>query len=125
MRISITILLFFTSSYYLSQKGKISGYTLDTKNEIIPNVTIYFDSIDKIIYSNNEGFYNSPKFDFGNYTIHFHSFGYEKKIYTISIDSTHKKNPNIILKELSYKLEEYEYLEEKNSILENLEQLKV
>ena len=113
MRISITILLFFTSSYYLSQKGKISGYTLDTKNEIIPNVTIYFDSIDKIIYSNNEGFYNSPKFDFGNYTIHFHSFGYEKKIYTINIDSKHKKNQNIILKDLIYELEEYEFLEEK------------
>ena len=113
MRISITILLFFTSSYYLSQKGKISGYTLDTKNEIIPNVTIYFDSIDKIIYSNNEGFYNSPKFDFGNYTIHFHSFGYEKKIYTINIDSEHKKNQNIILKDLRYELEEYEFIEEK------------
>ena len=105
MRISITILLVFISSYYLSQKGKISGYTLDTKNEIIPNVTIYFDSIDKIIYSNNEGFYNSPKFDFGNYTIHFHSFGYEKKIYTINIDSEHKKNQNIILKDLRYELE--------------------
>ena len=113
MRISITILLVFISSYYLSQKGKISGYTLDSNNEIIPNVTIYFDSIDKIIYSNNEGFYSSPKFDYGKYTVHFHSFGYEKNIFTISIDSTHKKNQNIILKELSYKLEEYEFLEEK------------
>ena len=113
MRISITILLVFICSYYLSQKGKISGYTLDNNNEIIPNVTIYFDSIDKIIYSNNEGFYSTPKFDFGKYRVHFHSFGYEKKIYTISIDSAHKKNQNIILKELSYKLEEYEFLEEK------------
>ncbi len=113
MRISITILLVFISSYYLSQKGKISGYTLDSNNEIIPNVTIYFDSIDKIIYSNNEGFYSSPKFEFGDYKVHFHSFGYQKKIYTISIDSAHKKNQNIILKELSYNLEEYEYLEEK------------
>ena len=113
MRISITILLVFISSYYLSQKGKISGYTLDSNNEIIPNVTIYFDSIDKIIYSNNEGFYSSPKFEFGDYKVHFHSFGYQKKIYTISIDSAHKKNQNIIIKELSYNLEEYEYLEEK------------
>ncbi len=113
MRTSITILLVFISSYCLSQKGKISGYTLDSNNEIIPNVTIYFDSIDKIIYSNNEGFYSSPKFDFGKYRVHFHSFGYVKKIYTISIDSAHKKNQNIILKELSYKLEEYEFLEEK------------
>ena len=103
----------FISSYYLSQKGKISGYTLDSNFEIIPNVTIYFDSIDKIIYSNNEGFYSSPKFEFGDYKVHFHSFGYQKKIYTISIDSAHKKNQNIILKELSYNLEEYEYLEEK------------
>ena len=113
MRISITILLVFISSYYLSQKGKISGYTLDSNNEIIPNVTIYFDSIDKIIYSNNEGFYSSPKFYFGKYTVHFHSFGYQKNIYTINIDSTHKKNQNIILKELNYKLEEYEFSEEK------------
>ena len=113
MRISITILLVFVSSYYLSQKGKISGYTLDNNNEIIPNVTIYFDSIDKIIYSNYEGFYSTPKFEFGDYKVHFHSFGYQKKIYTISIDSAHKKNQNIILKELSYNLEEYEYLEEK------------
>ena len=65
MRISITIILVFISSYYLSQKGKISGYTLDNNNEIIPNVTIYFDSIDKIIYSNHEGFYSTPKFEFG------------------------------------------------------------
>ena len=113
MRISITILLVFISSYYLSQKGKISGYTLDSNNEIIPNVTIYFDSIDKIIYSNNEGFYSSPKFYFGKYKVHFHSFGYQKNIYTINIDSTHKKNQNIILKELNYKLEEYEFSEEK------------
>ena len=113
MRISITILLVFISSYYLSQKGKISGYTLDSNNEIIPNVTIYFDSIDKIIYSNNEGFYSSPKFYFGKYTVHFHSFGYQKNIYTLNIDSTHKKNQNIILKELNYKLEEYEFSEEK------------
>ena len=113
MRISITIILVFISSYYLSQKGKISGYTLDNNNEIIPNVTIYFDSIDKIIYSNHEGFYSTPKFEFGDYKVHFYSFGYQKKIYTISIDSAHKKNQNIILKELSYKLEEYEYLEEK------------
>ena len=113
MRISITILLVFVSSYYLSQKGKISGYILDNNNEIIPNVTIYFDSIDKIIYSNNVGFYSTPKFEFGDYKVHFHSFGYQKKIYTISIDSAHKKNQNIILKELSYNLEEYEYLEEK------------
>ena len=56
MRISITILLVFISSYYLSQKGKISGYTLDTNNEIIPNVTIYFDSIDKIIIVILKGF---------------------------------------------------------------------
>ena len=40
MRISISILLIFISSHYISQKGKISGYTLDTKNEIIPNVYI-------------------------------------------------------------------------------------
>ena len=113
MRISISILLVFISSHYISQKGKISGYTFDTNNEIIPNVTIYFDSIEKIIYSNNEGFFSTPKLDFGNYTVHFHSFGYEKKIYTINIDSIHKKNQNIILKELSYELEEYEYLEEK------------
>ena len=113
MRISFSILLVFISSHYISQKGKISGYTFDTNNEIIPNVTIYFDSIEKIIYSNNEGFFSTPKLDFGNYTVHFHSFGYEKKIYTINIDSIHKKNQNIILKELSYELEEYEYLEEK------------
>ena len=70
MRISITILLVFVSSYYISQKGKISGYILDNNNEIIPNVTIYFDSIDKIIYSNNVGFYSTPKFEFGDYKVY-------------------------------------------------------
>ena len=47
MRISISILLVFIAPLYFS-KGKISGYTFDTNNEIIPNVTIYFDSIERL-----------------------------------------------------------------------------
>jgi Fe(3+) dicitrate transport protein len=112
MKTRITLLFVFLSFYCLSQKGKISGFTFDSKNKIIPNVSIYFDSIDKIIYSNNEGFYSSPKLDLGTYIIDFHSFGYQKLVTSITIDSSHKKNQNIILKELSYELEEYEFLEE-------------
>ena len=81
------------------------------------------DSIEKIIYSNNEGFFSTPKLDLEIIQFIFILLD-TRKIYTINIDSIHKKNQNIILKELSYELEEYEYLEEKNLILENLELLK-
>ena len=53
MRIKTTFLLFIIYGFTFSQKGKIYGFVYDETESIIPNATIYFDSIDKIIYSNS------------------------------------------------------------------------
>ena len=113
MKTKLTFLFIIVYSCIFSQKGKISGFIYDKEKNMIPNATIYFDSIEKIIYSNSEGFYNSPKIKFGKYTVHYYMFGYEKKIIEVTIDSIQNKIQNIYLNELNYELEEYEFTEEK------------
>ncbi len=113
MKTKLTFLFILIYSCIFSQKGKISGFIYDKEKNIIPNATIYFDSIEKIIYSNTEGFYNSPKIKFGKYTVHYYMFGYEKKIVEVIIDSIQNKIQNIYLNELNYELEEYEFTDEK------------
>lgn len=113
MKTKLTFLFILICSCIFSQKGKISGFIYDKEKNIIPNATIYFDSIEKIIYSNTEGFYNSPKIKFGKYTVHYYMFGYEKKIVEVIIDSIQNKIQNIYLNELNYELEEYEFTDEK------------
>ena len=113
MKTKLTFLFILIFSCIFSQKGKISGFIYDKEKNIIPNATIYFDSIEKIIYSNTEGFYNSPKIKFGKYTVHYYMFGYEKKIVEVIIDSIQNKIQNIYLNELNYELEEYEFTDEK------------
>ena len=113
MKTKLTFLFILIFSCIFSQKGKISGFIYDKEKNIIPNATIYFDSIEKIIYSNTEGFYNSPKIKFGKYTVHYYMFGYEKKIIEVTIDSIQNKIQNIYLNELNYELEEYEFTDEK------------
>jgi len=113
MRIKVTFLLFIIYSFTFSQKGKIYGFVYDETESIIPNATIYFDSIDEIIYSNSSGFYNSPKIEMGKYDVFFYAFGYEKKLVRINIDSLQNKIQNIYLNEINYKLEEYEFKEER------------
>ena len=113
MKTKLTFLFILICSCIFSQKGKISGFIYDKEKNIIPNATIYFDSIEKIIYSNIEGFYNSPKIKFGKYTVHYYMFGYEKKIVEVIIDSIQNKIQNIYLNELNYELEEYEFTDEK------------
>ena len=113
MKTKLTFLFILVYSCIFSQKGKISGFIYDKEKNIIPNATIYFDSIEKIIYSNSEGFYNSPKIKFGKYTVHYYMFGYEKKIVEVIIDSIQNKIQNIYLNELNYELEEYEFTDEK------------
>ena len=113
MKTKLTFLFILIFSYIFSQKGKISGFIYDKEKNMVPNATIYFDSIEKIIYSNSEGFYNSPKIKFGKYTVHYYMFGYEKKIIEVTIDSIQNKIQNIYLNELNYELEEYEFTEEK------------
>ena len=113
MKTKLTFLFVLVNSFIFSQKGKIAGFIYDKEKNIIPNATIYFDSIEKIIYSNSQGFYNSPKIEFGKYTIHYYVFGYEKKTIRVTLDSLQKKIQNIYLTELNYNLEEFEYKEEK------------
>ncbi|MAW83898.1 MAG: iron(III) dicitrate transport protein FecA [Crocinitomicaceae bacterium] len=113
MKTKLTFLFILICSCIFSQKGKISGFIYDKEKNIIPNATIYFDSIEKIIYSNTEGFYNSPKIKFGKYTVHYYMFGYEKKIVDITIDSIQNKIQNIYLNQLNYELEEYEFTDKK------------
>ena len=105
MKTKLTFLFILIFSCIFSQKGKISGFIYDKEKNIIPNATIYFDSIEKIIYSNTEGFYNSPKIKFGKYTVHYYMFGYEKKIVEVIIDSIQNKIQNIYLNELNYELD--------------------
>ena len=56
MKTKLTYLFILVYSCIFSQKGKIAGFIYDKEKNIIPNATIYFDSIEKIIYSNKEDF---------------------------------------------------------------------
>ena len=112
MRINLFILTLFIIFQAKAQKGKISGTITDQKGNPIPYATVHIKEIDKVIYTNNQGFYNTPKIDYNSYTIQYHSIGFKKQSETVILNK-----PIVILKpkklqELNYKLDEFEVVEE-------------
>ena len=84
MRIKLIILIkIIVISNLHSQTGKISGTIFDNNNEKLPYSSVEILKInDKVpfnIYSNENGYFLTPKISFGFYQLTYFCYGFEKK----------------------------------------------
>ena len=110
MKIKLAILInFFAILGVHSQSGKISGVLFNVKNEKLAFSSITIKEINTsnpfTIYANENGYFLTPNLKFGSYQITYFSYGYEKKIDTINLNSK-LLNLTITLKTISYNLDE-------------------
>ena len=115
MRTKLLISLLLLCFNIFSQKGKIIGVTVDNNKNAIPFTSVLIKETNKVIYSNSEGFFSTPKLNFGEYNIEFISIGFESKIQTVKLDKPIVKLSELILDESSYELEEFEFKEKEIS----------
>lgn len=106
----LTILCF--SLNFLGQKGQISGLIIDEKEEVIPFSSIHISPIDKIIYTNENGYFITPRIEYGTYILSFYSHGSLNRSDTIKLENTKLSINKIILKKLDYKLDEFEIIQD-------------
>ena len=102
------ILIIFLSLQFFGQRGHISGIIIDDNNEVIPSSTIHISSINKIIYSNENGYFITPKIEYGKYVLSFYSPGYLNKLDTIILDKSNLVIEKTRLSNLAYELDEFE-----------------
>ena len=69
----IKLLVIFILSTFLStaQTGQVSGIVRDEDGKLLPFTTVYIKNLDKVIYTNSRGYFNTPKLPYGNYTFRF------------------------------------------------------
>ena len=107
MRIRLTIFLVITFLINNAQTGRIIGVIYDEDKATVPFTTVHIQELDKVIYSNSEGFFSTPKLDYGTYHITLKSIGYQPKTIHVILESQLKKIGRIILKNKTYELNEY------------------
>jgi len=112
MRTKVIIILLLFAFKGFSQKGKISGNIVDEKNQAIPFTIVYIKNLNKVIYCNSEGFFSTPKLNYGKYILEFQSLGFISSIDTINLNQTLVKINKKTLKENNYDLDEFEVVEE-------------
>ncbi|MBL18184.1 MAG: hypothetical protein CL848_04815 [Crocinitomicaceae bacterium] len=112
MRTKVIIILLLFAFKGFSQKGKISGNIVDEKNQAIPFTIVYIKNLNKVIYCNSEGFFSTPKLNYGKYILEFQSLGFISSIDTINLNQTLFKIDKKTLKETNYDLDEFEVVEE-------------
>ena len=95
MRTKLTLFLIISFLISSAQTGRIIGVVFDEDKVSIPFTTVHIQEINKIIYSNSEGFFSTPKLNYGSYHLTFKSIGYQPKTFNITIDSQVKKIENI------------------------------
>ncbi|MBM77722.1 MAG: iron(III) dicitrate transport protein FecA [Crocinitomicaceae bacterium] len=111
------LLLIFILSTFLSigQSGQISGIVTDEDGKLLPFTTIYIKNIDKVIYTNNRGYFNTPKLPYDNYTLRFYSLGFQQIIDSIDVDQPEIITNTVVMKKLTYNLNEFEVNEAENN----------
>ena len=112
MKIKVIIIIILFTFKGFSQKGKISGNIVDEKNQVIPFTIVFIKNINKVIYCNSEGFFSTPKLNYGKYILEFQSLGFISSIDTINLNQTLVKINKKTLKENNYDLDEFEVVEE-------------
>ena len=88
MKIKVIIIIILFTFKGFSQKGKISGNIVDEKNQVIPFTIVFIKNINKVIYCNSEGFFSTPKLNYGKYILEFQSLGFISSIDTINLNQT-------------------------------------
>ena len=73
MRTKLFIITIFSVLNGFSQSGKILGVIVDSENNKIPFAAVSINTINKVFYSNNEGFFSTNKLKYGEYKIEFQS----------------------------------------------------
>ncbi len=108
-KLLIIILLYCLNSF--GQKGKVIGKIVDQNGLPIPFTTVFIKNINKVVYSNDEGFFSTPKLNYGGYIIEFQSLGYNKFYDSLYINKEIFNIGEKILKEKNISLEEFEIVE--------------
>lgn len=112
MKIKALIIISLFSIKVFSQKGNISGVVVDNFKNPIPFATVHIKNIDKVIYTNDQGFFSTPKLYYKSYVIEYSSLGYQKIIDTIILNKPLIKIDKKILKERNINLKEFEFVEQ-------------
>ncbi len=96
------------------QTGQVSGFVTDENGSLLPYTTVYIKNVDKVIYTNSQGYFNTPKLPYGNYTFRFYNLGFQQVIDSIDVDQPVITTNTVILKNLIYNLEEFEVNHDNN-----------
>lgn len=112
MKIKALIIISLFNIKVFSQKGNISGVVVDNFKNPIPFATVHIKNIDKVIYTNDQGFFSTPKLYYKSYVIEYSSLGYQKIIDTIILNKPLIKIDKKILKERNINLKEFEFVEQ-------------
>ena len=112
MKIKALIIISLFNIKVFSQKGNISGVVVDNFKNPIPFATVHIKNIDKVIYTNDQGFFSTPKLNYKSYIIEYSSLGYQKIIDTIILNKPLIKIDKKILKERNINLKEFEFVEQ-------------
>ena len=86
MRIKLTIFLVISFLINSAQTGRIIGVVFDEDKVSVPFTTVHIQEINKVIYSNSEGFFSTPKLNYGTYHLTLKSIGYQPKTFNIILD---------------------------------------
>ena len=112
MKIKLLIIISLCTIKGFTQTGKISGVILDENKDPIPYTSVFLKNIDKVIYTNEYGFFSTQKLKYGDYLLEFQSIGYENLTKKINIISSMNYLDKLILKEKTYNLEEFEIIDQ-------------
>ena len=112
MKIKLLLIIFLFTIKGFTQKGNISGVVVDENKKPIPYATVHIKNIDKVIYTNDQGYFSTPKLNYKSYIIEYSSVGYQKIIDTIYLNKPLIKIDKKTLKERNINLKEFEFVEE-------------
>ena len=112
MKIKLLLIISLCTINGFTQTGKISGVILDENKDPIPYTTVFLKNIDKVIYTNEYGFFSTPKLNYKSYIIEYSSVGYQKIIDTINLNKPLIKIDKKTLKERNINLQEFEFVEQ-------------
>ena len=108
MRIKLLSIFLLATVLSFGQTGQVSGTVTDENGNLLQYTTVYIKNIDKVIYTNSHGYFNTPKLSYGNYTFQFYSLGHQQIIDSIDIDQPNIITNTVVLKSLIYNLDEFE-----------------
>jgi Fe(3+) dicitrate transport protein len=114
MKIRLLSIFLLASFVSIGQSGQVSGLVTDEIGNLLPYTTVHIKNIDKVIYTNSHGYFNTPKLPYGNYTFQFYSLGFQQVIDSIDVDQPNITTNTVVLKNLIYNLEEFEVNQDNN-----------